>query len=205
MVFDRTIKDVHDAIMIRKNKVEGGQQLTAQDIETLERGFVTINTLNRIETAQARIKTELNNMGYYNTPITSKTWTANDVFTTQELERIVANNRVLRNAFFVYRTSPTFAAARFRYSDFNAIEKLLDDLDNMIVEFKLYYRECNTFYCGEDGGAASLWQYDEASGDLLVNPQYVSFDNSGNCIINLPDTAYDAETGNLYIGEETNV
>ncbi len=150
MIFDRTQADVSEAIKIRDSKVKSFAQLTDSEAETLERGFVTINTLNRIETAQDTLKGLLNEMGYYNMPILNKTWEKEQVFTKSDLERIVANLDVLRDAFFVYSDTPATPSAKYHYSSFNDLEKIIYDLDVMINDVKSHYKECGAFECGEE-------------------------------------------------------
>ena len=74
MIFDRTQNDVDTAILLRDTKVKKFETLTESEIATLEKGMLTINTLNRIETKQRRIKKSFYAMGYWNTPTTNKTW-----------------------------------------------------------------------------------------------------------------------------------
>lgn len=150
MIYDRTISDVETAISIRADKVQKGEALTEADIEALERGFVTINTLNRIENAQSSLKSLLNGLGYYNIPIVNKTWKNEQVFQKSEFERIIANLSVLRDAFFVYSDTPITPAAEYHYTNFNDIEKILYDLGAMINDVKSHIRECDTFECGEE-------------------------------------------------------
>ena len=85
MIFDRTQNDVDTAILLRNTKVKKFETLTESDIATLEKGRLTINTLNRIETKQEELKNLFNDMGYWNTPTTNKLWSENDIFNIDEL------------------------------------------------------------------------------------------------------------------------
>lgn len=149
MIFDRTQNDVDTAILIRNTKVKQFETLTESDINYLERGTLTINTLNRIETKQDELKNLFNEMGYWNTPITNKMWGENDIFNVDELQRILDNTNVLRQAFFVYKATPNTPPISYYWQDINALEKILYDLDVMINDVKSNYRECGTFNCGE--------------------------------------------------------
>ena len=149
MIFDRTQNDVDTAILLRDTKVKKFETLTESEIATLEKGTLTINTLNRIENKQEELKTLFNNMGYWNTPITNKTWGENDVFNEEEFQRILDNTNVLRNAFFVYKATPNTPPISYHWQDINALEKILNDLDVMINDVKSHYRECGTFESGE--------------------------------------------------------
>ena len=74
MIFDRTQNDVDTAIRLRNEKAKTFQELTESEIAILEKGTMTINTLNRIENKQEELKNLFNEMGYWNTPMTNKVW-----------------------------------------------------------------------------------------------------------------------------------
>ena len=150
MIFDRTQNDVDTAIILRREKVQKFQALSESEIATLEKGTLTINTLNRIESKQEELKNLFNDMGYWNTQITNKTWGENDIFNEDEFQRILDNTNVLRNAFFVYKDTPNTPPISYYWQDINSLEKILYDLDVMINDVKSNYRECGTFYCGEE-------------------------------------------------------
>lgn len=149
MIFDRTQNDVDTAILIRNTKVKKFETLTESDINYLERGTITTNTLNRIETKQEELKNLFNEMGYWNTPIINKMWSENDIFNVDEFQRILDNTNVLRNAFFVYKATPNTPPISYHWQDINALEKILYDLDVMISNVKADYRYCGEFVCGE--------------------------------------------------------
>lgn len=158
MIFDRTQNDVDTAIRLRNEKVKfdpitmqpiNPEALTESEIAILEKGTMTYNTLNRIETKQEELKNLFNDMGYWNTPITNKVWGENDIFNADEFQRIIDNTNVLRQAFFVYKATPNTPPISYHYNDINALEKILYDLDVMINDVKSHYRECGTFESGE--------------------------------------------------------
>ena len=149
MLFDRTQNDVDTAILLRDTKVKKFETLTESEIATLEKGTLTINTLNRIEAKQEELKNLFNDMGYWNTPITNKTWGENDIFNEDEFQRILDNTNVLRQAFFVYKDTPNTPPISYYWDDINSLEKILYDLDVMINDVKSNYRECGTFESGE--------------------------------------------------------
>ena len=158
MIFDRTQNDVDTARILRNEKVKfdpitmqpiNPEELTESEIATLEKGTITINTLNRIETKQDELKNLFNDMGYWNTPITNKMWDETQIFNADEFQRIIDNLNVLRNAFFVYESTPNTPPISYHFEDINALEKILYDLDVMINDVKSRYRRCGTFRCGE--------------------------------------------------------
>ena len=150
MIFDRTQNDVDTAILLRDTKVKNFETLTESEIATLEKGMLTINTLNRIESKQEELKNLFNEIGYWNTPIANKTWGENDIFNVDEFQRILNNTNILRQAFFVYKDTPNTPPISYYWDDINALEKILYDLDVMINDVKSHYRECGTFECGEE-------------------------------------------------------
>lgn len=147
MIFDRTISDVKQAESIRKNKVQKGLTLSEQEKEILKRGTLSFSTLNRIEYKQAELSSIMRGMGYY-VVINNKEWSRNSIFTDADLIRIVENNKALRNAFYTYADTPLNAVARYHYEEFNSLEKILYDLENMIDYTQNHYRRCGTFECG---------------------------------------------------------
>lgn len=149
LVYNRTQQDVENAIKIRSEKVQKFQELSAEDIKVLERGMITLNTLNRIEDKQDELRTILNNMEYWNTPVVSKNWGYTQIFDEAEFERILKNLDILRNAFYVYSDTPKTPKVSYKFDDINAIEKILYDLEEMTNYVKNNYRECGDFECGQ--------------------------------------------------------
>lgn len=150
MIFDRTRQDVDEAIQIRAEKVQNGVDLEDADIQVLERGTLTINTLNRIEEKQAELKELFNDIGYWNVPILNKEWTKFGIFNGEDFKRIINNLDILKRAFFVYSSTPLTPIATYNYQTINSIEKILFDLDLMVDDIQRRYKFCGTFNCGED-------------------------------------------------------
>jgi hypothetical protein len=150
MIFDRTQEDINAAIRLRQEKVQKFQDLTDDEITILEKGTLTINTLNRIENKQEELKNLFNDMGYWNTPISTRQWEYTDIFKGTQFDRILYNLEILREAFFVYKNTPNMPDDNYRkYQTINDVEKILYDLDVMINDIKSHYRECGTFESGE--------------------------------------------------------
>ena len=149
MNFTRTQKDVDDALKLRAEKVQTFHELTESEIEILEKGTLTYNTLNRIENKQAELKQLLNSIGYWSTSIINKAWNEKQIFNKDEFQRIVDNENILRDAFFVYSDTPKTPPVSYYYEDINSLEKILYDLEKMIENTKSFFRECDTFECGE--------------------------------------------------------
>lgn len=149
MIFDRTQNDINAAILLRDTKVKNFETLTESEIVTLEKGTITINTLNRIENKQEELKNLFNDMGYWNTPTTNRVWGENDIFNVNEFQRILDNTTILRTAFLVYADTPNTPPISYHWRDINSLEKILYDLDVMIDDIENNYRRCGTFESGE--------------------------------------------------------
>ena len=148
MIFDRTKSHAEDSQKIRDQKVKKGIALTEEDIYILERGMVTVDTLNRIEEKQDELKKLLNDMGYWNTPISNKVWNPSMVFNSGDLKRIFENSKVLRNAFFVLAETPSNPRASYEYNHWNSLEKILYDIETMVGTVKSNYKKCGKIRCG---------------------------------------------------------
>lgn len=149
MITNRTAQDVENAKIIRDTKVKAFEILTQEEIDTLERGTITKNTLNRIENKQAELKELLNEAGYRGTPIVNRTWDSEDWQYREEWQRVLNNLNVLKQSYFIYTATPATPDTKLDYINLNAVEKILNDLQNMINAMKAEYRYCGTFNCGE--------------------------------------------------------
>lgn len=158
MIVNRTQLDVDKARQIREEKIKldkngkpkNSEPLTADEELTLEKGMLTINTLNRIENKQSELVNMINSLGYWNTNILNKTWSLGDIFNESDFNRILKNENNLINAFFVYNNTPELPNMFLNYIDANSVEKILYDFDTIINDIKVNYRECGNYTCGED-------------------------------------------------------
>jgi hypothetical protein len=146
--FDRTAEDVENAKKIRK-KIQSGLEISDSDIEILNKGTLTLEVINRIEKAQSDIKSDMESLGYYGAShIINKEWRDTDVFLKDDFERILRNLESLKIAFFVFYDTPLNPRPLYHYKEFNALEKILYDLQEMISYTKDKIRNCGTFNCG---------------------------------------------------------
>lgn len=152
MIYDRTYQDVLDAKNIIETKVKTFAELTAADVAKLERGTVTVNTLNRIEAKQAELMSLLNGAGYYDCDIENATWTVSDIFDLENFQRLLSNAQKLINAYYVYDDTPSVPSAAYMYTVFNALEKILTDIETIYTEMTNDLPQCNALYCGERTG-----------------------------------------------------
>lgn len=132
MIFDRTQSDVDAAINLRDTKVKKFIELTAAEVTKIERGTITHNTLNRIETMQHSLYNLLNSYAY-KIDITNKTnWTTSDKFTIYDFNRILNNTKVLYNRFYVFSDTPEPPDNLFSWQGANSVEKILYDINDIL-------------------------------------------------------------------------
>lgn len=149
MVYNRTAKDVDDALRIREEKVKKTISLTDEEKAIMEKGFLTLNAVNRIENKISQVVSLMNDMGYYDVQSETKQWQIGDIFAKEDFERILGIVKKLKKSFFVYQTTPQTLNKTYHWQTINSIEKILYDLEKMVNEVKSFYLECGTFQCGE--------------------------------------------------------
>jgi hypothetical protein len=152
MIYNRTQTDIETAKNLIETKVKTFQPLTESEIEKIERGTLTINTLNRIENKQGELRELLNAAGYWYTNISSRSreWEYTDIFVEEDFARILKNCQILKNAFLQYFDTPKTPKVAYHFENINSIEKILFDLEKMVNEIKSNYRQCGAFECGGD-------------------------------------------------------
>lgn len=151
MIYDRTQQDIDAATLIRK-KLQVGEVLTDSDIEQLQRGCLTIETLNRIEQKQAELKGLLNSLGYWNTEsVLSDLWSYEKIFKQEDFNRILRNLSSLRESFYVYYNTPAIQDSNFsKFETINAVERILSDMESVVNEIKNNFRFCGVSECKND-------------------------------------------------------
>ena len=147
MIFDRTQEDVDTAVRLRNEKVKEFKNLTSEEINTLERGTITINTLNRIENKQSEIAELFSNLSI-NVDIENKNWEETQIFNRAEFQRILDNLNVLVKNFSVYSNTPNVPQISYHFEAINAIEKILFDLEELYNKALKSFIYCGTTHCG---------------------------------------------------------
>lgn len=137
MIFDRTQTDIDEARSIRNGKIKNFQELTQEDINILERGMLTVNTLNRIEQKQAELSQILSQYGYVANCV-NKQWTnSDDIPRERDYLRILSNLDKLKEAFYIYSNTPDTPHDMLHYQHVNDVEKILIDIEAVIDNMKL--------------------------------------------------------------------
>jgi hypothetical protein len=148
MIFNRTQADVEKAILIRNDKVKKFSELSSDDIEALERGFITINTINRVEEKQAELYGFFVGSGYSCPEILNRSWRDGEFFKIEDLKRLIANNEILRKAFFDLTETPLQPKPNYHFETTNAIEKILYDLSENYQYMVSNFKRCGVYRCG---------------------------------------------------------
>ena len=117
MIYNRTSVDADNAKTLR-SLLQAGNALTSEQISALERGSCTVTMLNRVEAKQAELAQILNVYAYM-VNIENKTdWQTTDIFTYQEHQRLLNNLNVLKQAYYIYATTPKITPT-YMYGIFN--------------------------------------------------------------------------------------
>lgn len=154
LIYDRTAEDISEAKKIRDGYIKKFVSLSSEQIQQLERGFLTVNTLNRIESKQSELKILFDENYYFADKPETKQWEIGNVFLQSDFDRILNNLKLLINAFFVYDSTPDVPKDSFtNYTVINDVEKILYDLECITAELEAYYRECGNYECGGN----NLW------------------------------------------------
>ena len=133
---------------------------TQQDLDNnTSRAYINYPDLNRIESRISELAAELTSAGYYVIIICKTDWvrhssgiSISEIPTLTQLIRIHDNIQELMNKYLVYSTTPKLPQTleKLTIEGANGIEKILFDIKQIAQSMKIYYRECDTFYCGED-------------------------------------------------------
>ena len=148
MIYNRTAADVETAKTLR-GLLQAGNALTSEQISALERGSCTINMLNRVESKQTELGGILNELSYMNQIENMIDWQNTDIFTFQDHQRLLNNLDALKQAYYIYATTPKTPTYMYDFQSANDIEKILVDIEAMIEDMKSRFRKCGTFQCGE--------------------------------------------------------
>lgn len=163
LVYDRTEEDKNSAAAIRKSYQTLGNWSGLTDAEKaqLERGTLTYNTLNRVESAVKTLAAALTAAGYP-VEITSKAedreWQEGDIVRRAQWTTHLDNVQRLRDAYYTLAETGELPKPedKLNYQGANTIEKILADIDQLIDCMKAIYRRCGTFRAGNNAAHLPL-------------------------------------------------
>ena len=151
MIVDRTKSDI-DAALLARAKLQNGEELSESDFVALERGTLTIETINRIELKIKEIVLVINSMWYWNTgTIQEKIWSYSDYFKQEDFDKILENIAKIKNAFLQKNSTPKVFGRNYRdYNVINDVETLLADSEYIVGDIQENYVFCGEVECGGD-------------------------------------------------------
>ena len=168
LVYDRTEDDVTSSAAIRSTYQALGNWsgLTTAERAQLERGTLTYNTLNRVESAVKLLAAALTSAGYpvAVTPVLKgskaedREWQEGDIVRRAQWAIYLDNVQRLRDAYYTLAETGQLPKPedKLGYVGANNIEKVLADIDLLIDCMKSSYRRCGTFRAGNNAAHLPL-------------------------------------------------
>ena len=146
-IYDRTQEDVDFAKnRIAYFKANGG----ITDGINLK-GCLNYTDVNRIEDNTDYLADLLISLYYFNKiSRNGSSWNMSSILDTTNISRIINNVSILQSAYYTSFGSPDLPTTLTHYEDVNSVEKCLYLLKEMIDDMVSSFRECGTFYCGEE-------------------------------------------------------
>ena len=153
MITDRTAEDV---LRWRELRDKGIDKMTSEEFAEWEsnmKGSYNISDLNRVGSVLAFLRNELIKAGYLTgIEFDPKTdWTESDVPTRQDYYQYIYAVHTVRNALAQYNTTPKApnVLGKLGFEDANDIEKILIDIDDILIKTNANPLVCGELYCGE--------------------------------------------------------
>jgi hypothetical protein len=168
LIYDRTESDETASAAIRKSYQTLGNWsgLTDAERSQLERGALTYNTLNRVESAVKLLAAALTSAGYpvEVTPVLKgsksedREWQEGDIVRRAQWATYLDNVQRLRDAYYTRAETGQLPKPgdKLGYVGANTIEKVLADIDLLIDCMKSSYRRCGTFRAGNNAAHLPL-------------------------------------------------
>lgn len=160
LIYDRTESDEAASAAIRKSYQTLGNWSGLTDTERaqLERGALTYNTLNRVESAVKTLAVALTSAGYpvEVTPVLKgsksedREWQEGDIVRRAQWATYLENVQRLRDAYYTLAETGALPKPedKLGYVGANTIEKVLADIDLLLDGMKSIYRRAGTFTAG---------------------------------------------------------
>lgn len=168
LIYDRAESDETASAAIRKSYQTLGNWSGLTDAERaqLERGTLTYNTLNRVESAVKTLAAALTAAGYpvevapvlKGSKAEDREWQEGDVLYRPQWTTYLDNVQRLRDAYYTLAETGKLPKPedKLGYVGANTIEKVLADIDLLIDYMKSSYRRCGTFRAGNNAAHLPL-------------------------------------------------
>lgn len=142
-IYDRTMSDV----MFALQKIQEWRNSGATNTSDLK-GCFNVSDINRIENNIRYLADNLSSLYYFSNVVT-KTWGRDGLPTTSDVNRLIQNTRTLISSF-CDNNAPELPATLLTITDVNSLEENLYEIKMILDGMIFSFRECDTFYCGED-------------------------------------------------------
>ena len=147
-IYDRTKEDVDYAKSQIANKKANNGIMSGS---VYYKGCLNFPDVNRIENNTKYLADLLISLYYFNSISRNSTsWIRNSKLDTANVSRIINNVDILQSAYYTPTGSPDLPTTLTHYEQVNSVEKCLYLLKEMIDDMVSSFRECGTFYCGEE-------------------------------------------------------
>ncbi len=124
------------------------------------KGNYNASDLNRVETWMEYLKELLNEYGYYVEFTTKTDWEISFGYNmTSNIKRIKENLQNLKDTFYELPSTPDVPSTdrlSINYIEANNIEKIIYDIEYLILKIEPAYRFSNYLYSGEDIGLVDV-------------------------------------------------
>ena len=143
-IYDRMMSDVKFALQ----KIEEWRKSGATDTTDLK-GCFNASDMNRIEQNIKYLSDELAKL-YYFASVSIKTWDRSSMPTKADVDRIISNVNKIITSYYQTSDAPALPSTLLTITDVNSLEKNLYKIKMILDGMIFSFRECDTFYCGED-------------------------------------------------------
>lgn len=152
MITDRSQEDV-DRLLYLLSRYRSGEITDEERQEFISdsKGAYNVSDINRVGRALNYVNDMLTDIGYNLTIDSRSDWEMDEYFQTQDFQKYLRDVGKIRSALSVFSETPeTPGVEGFNYSDANAIEKILIDVDFLISKITKNWFYSGEIYAGEN-------------------------------------------------------
>ena len=151
LITDRTARDVSRLKELNAKGWENLSESEKNEWNKVSKGAYNFTDLTRVETVVKYLAETLNSMCFHVDIAETRTWTADDVPSLEDMTRYLENIRRIRNAFATLPTTPQVPASmsNLTYSKANDIEQILVDVETLMGHMVSTYIRSGEVFGGE--------------------------------------------------------